>query len=340
MQPVLEVDDLHVHFRTYAGTVQAVRGVSLRVRPGETLALVGESGCGKSVSMQAVMGLLPSTARIVSGSIRFQGQELVGKREEELNRLRGVKMAMIFQDPMTSLNPVLTIGRQIMEVMRVHLGLGAAEARRRALEMLELVGIPSPERRLRQYPHEFSGGMRQRIMIAMALACRPQLLIADEPTTALDVTIQAQILELIRDLQKTLGMAVILITHSMGVVAGMADRVAVMYAGQVVEEGRLDDIFKRPSHPYAWGLLKAVPHVDMDRRRALRTIPGQPPDLLNPPRGCAFHPRCPYAMNICLEEAPPVLPVGEGHAARCWLAHPEAQEQLEAARRREQAAGA
>ncbi|MBX5477303.1 MAG: ABC transporter ATP-binding protein, partial [Clostridia bacterium] len=191
MQPVLEVDDLHVHFRTYAGTVQAVRGVSLRVRPGETLALVGESGCGKSVSMQAVMGLLPSTARIVSGSIRFQGQELVGKREEELNRLRGVKMAMIFQDPMTSLNPVLTIGRQIMEVMRVHLGLGAAEARRRALEMLELVGIPSPERRLRQYPHEFSGGMRQRIMIAMALACRPQLLIADEPTTALDVTIQA-----------------------------------------------------------------------------------------------------------------------------------------------------
>ncbi|MBE3589389.1 MAG: ABC transporter ATP-binding protein [Firmicutes bacterium] len=340
MQPLLEVDDLHVHFRTYGGTVQAVRGVSLRVHAGETLALVGESGCGKSVSMQAVMGLLPPTARIVAGSIRLEGQELVGMPEDELNRLRGVKMAMIFQDPMTSLNPVLTIGRQIMEVMRVHMGVGAAEARRRALEMLELVGIPSPERRLRQYPHEFSGGMRQRIMIAMALACRPQLLIADEPTTALDVTIQAQILELIRELQKTLGMAVILITHSMGVVAGMADRVAVMYAGQVVEEGCLADVFKHASHPYSWGLLKAVPHLDMDRRQTLRTIPGQPPDLTAPPAGCAFHPRCPYAMNVCLEAAPPVLPAGPGHAARCWLAHPEAAEQMEAARRREQAAGA
>lgn len=331
-QPLLSVDDLHTSFFTYAGEVKAVRGVHFQVQPGEAVALVGESGCGKSVTAMSVMRLIQSPGRIKSGQILFDGRDLVSLSEKEMQHVRGNDIGMIFQDPMTSLNPVLSIGDQIMEAIRRHQGLDGQQARARATEMLQLVGIPNPERRLRQYPHEFSGGMRQRVMIAMALSCNPKLLIADEPTTALDVTIQAQILEIMKDLKKRLDTSIILITHDLGVVAGLAERVVVMYAGQIVEQGPTKEIFGQPRHPYTWGLLKSVPRLDAQEKRQLVPISGQPPDLLAPPAGCAFAPRCAYAMRVCAEEGPPgfspdgavVGPQGRTHRAACWLMHPDA----------------
>lgn len=324
MEPVLQVQDLRVHFRTHGGEVQAVRGVSFELGRGETLAIVGESGSGKSVTAQTIMRLIPMPpGRIVSGSIRFQGQEITRLPEREMQKIRGRYMGMIFQDPMTSLNPTMTVGRQIAEPLIKHQGLSPAQAMDRAVELLKLVGIPNPEDRVRQYPHQFSGGMRQRAMIAIALACSPALLIADEPTTALDVTIQAQILELMQDLKRRLGTAIILITHDLGVVARMADRIAVMYAGQIVEQGTPDEIFYHPKHPYTEALLQSIPRLD-DRRDRLQAIPGTPPDLFAPPPGCAFAPRCRYAMKVCQMYEPEMQEIRPGHPARCWLHHPYA----------------
>jgi oligopeptide transport system ATP-binding protein len=324
MKNILEVQNLQVTFRTRAGLVKAVDDVSFTVGQGEIVAIVGESGSGKSVTSLAVMGLIGNPGQITGGSIKFDGEDLLKKSENEMRRIRGGKLSMIFQDPMTSLNPVLTIGEQIMESLRHHMGLDGAKARERAAELLSLVGIPNPNDRLKQYPHEFSGGMRQRVMIAMALACDPKLLIADEPTTALDVTIQAQIMELLKKLQKQLGMAIILITHDLGVVAGMADRVIVMYGGKVAESGPVRQIYGQPVHPYTWGLLKSVPRLDASEKKRLMPIVGQPPDLLKPPPGCRFAPRCPYAMKVCDIQGPPLQPVGLDHMAACWLTHPAA----------------
>jgi oligopeptide transport system ATP-binding protein len=324
MKNILEVTNLQVQFKTRAGIVKAVDDVSFTVGEGEIVAIVGESGCGKSVTSLAVMGLTSAPGKVTGGSIKFDGVDLLQKSEREMRKIRGGKIAMIFQDPMTSLNPVITIGEQIMESVRYHLGYDAKKAKERAVELLGLVGISNPEERLKQYPHEFSGGMRQRVMIAMALACDPKLLIADEPTTALDVTIQAQIMELLKRLQKQLGMAIILITHDLGVVAGMADRVVVMYGGKIAETGPVKQIYAEPTHPYTWGLLKSVPRLDSSERKRLLPIVGQPPDLLKPPAGCRFAPRCPYAMKVC-DTTPPVLqPVGRDHSASCWLTHPGA----------------
>lgn len=321
MSNILEVNDLRVSFQTYAGEVQAVRGVSFRLKKGEAMAIVGESGCGKSVTAQTIMRLIPSPPSVIkSGSILFDEKvDVVQLSDKEMEAIRGSEMGMIFQDPMTSLNPTMTVGKQIAEGLIKHQGVSKAEARKRAIEMLQLVGIPQPEARIRQYPHEFSGGMRQRVMIAIALACNPKLLIADEPTTALDVTIQAQIIDLMKELQKKTGSSIIIITHDLGVVADIAQRVVVMYAGQVVEQGSLDDIFYRSRHPYTWGLLRSVPRLDAPKDRALVPIPGTPPDLFSPPQGCAFAGRCPYAMNICLQQQPQHHPIGEGHSAACWL---------------------
>jgi peptide/nickel transport system ATP-binding protein len=315
--PVLEIDNLHVHFVTTHGTVRAVEGVSYNVDPGEIVAIVGESGSGKTVSALAVMRLLPeTTARIVAGSVKFEGRDLLTLAEEELRRIRGRDISMIFQEPMTSLNPVLTIGLQIMEPLLIHLGMSHEQARARAIELLTLVGITDPASRLRQYPHELSGGMRQRVMIAIALACKPKLLIADEPTTALDVTIQAQILELMKDLSRRLGVAVVLITHNLGIVARYADRVHVMYAARLVESGSAERVFARPLHPYARGLLSAVPRLDRPRTAQLQTIEGAPPNLLAPPAGCRFHPRCHFAKEICTA-VPPVEPAEPDHHVAC-----------------------
>lgn len=323
VDPLLKVQDLHVHFTTYGGVIKAVRGVSFAVRRGEAVAIVGESGCGKSVTAQAIMGLIPSPpGRIAAGSIQFDGRDIVQLPERELQRIRGWEIGMIFQDPMTSLNPTMTIGNQIMEGLLKHQGLGRAEARARALEMLGTVGIPRPTERLDAFPHQFSGGMRQRVVIAMALACNPKLLIADEPTTALDVTIQAQILEVMKDLKKQFDTAIILITHDLGVVAGLAERVVVMYAGQVAEQGTVDEIFSRPRHPYTWGLLRSVPRLDATARRRLVAIPGTPPDLFAPPSGCAFAARCDYAMRVCHLYPPDRVALGEQHEVACWLEHP------------------
>jgi oligopeptide transport system ATP-binding protein len=319
---LLEVKDLHVRFRTYAGIVEAVRGVSFEVQTGEVLAIVGESGCGKSVTAQSIMRLVPEPpGEITAGSVLFEGEEILSKSEKRMRSIRGCAISMIFQDPMTSLNPVLTVKTQLIESMRVHKAIGKSEAGIRALELLKLVGIPAPETRLCQYPHELSGGLRQRVMIAMALTCDPRLLIADEPTTALDVTIQAQILELIREIKDRLQMSLILITHDLGVVAGLADRVLVMYAGQVLETGTVDEVLKRPRHPYTWGLLNSLPRLDMDKGQKLVPIWGQPPDLLQQFTTCPFLPRCDYAMEICAIEMP--KPLGENRI-RCWLEHPEA----------------
>jgi oligopeptide/dipeptide ABC transporter ATP-binding protein len=318
---LLEVRDLKTYFFTAAGTVRAVDGVSYNVRAGETVALVGESGCGKSVSALSVMRLVAAPAgRIVGGQIRFREQDLLALDEESMRRLRGRELAMIFQEPMTSLNPVLSIGRQLTEPLEIHLGLPTASARQRAVELLALVGIPDPERRLAQYPHHFSGGMRQRLMIAMALACEPALILADEPTTALDVTIQAQILELMQDLSRRLGIAMVLITHNLGVVARYADRVNVMYAGKMVEQGSARDIYARPRHPYTIGLLRSVPRLDEARKAQLHPIDGQPPDLTRLPPGCAFAPRCQYAIPRCQSESPPLLRLSNGHLSACWVA--------------------
>ncbi len=317
MSALLELRDLQVEFRTAAGLVHAVDGISLSVERGQTLGIVGESGSGKSVTSLAIMRLIASPpGRITGGSVRFEDRELLDLPLDEMRRIRGREIAMIFQDPMTSLNPVLTIGRQITEVMELHLALSARAARARAIELLELVGIPSPQRRLDDFPHHFSGGMRQRVMIAMAIACRPKLLIADEPTTALDVTIQAQILELIRSLQVELGMALIIITHDLGVVAGMADRVSVMYAGRIVEEGPAETIFDDPRMPYTIALLQSVPNP-VDGARRLTPIPGLPPEPFGATRSCRFAPRCVHAEAACRTQAPSLRAVGADHRAAC-----------------------
>jgi peptide/nickel transport system ATP-binding protein len=315
---LLEVEDLHVHFVTSRGVVRAVEGISYKVKAGEVVALVGESGCGKSVSSLAIMRLLAQPAgRIVAGRILFQGRNLLKLNEEEMREIRGRDIAMIFQEPMTSLNPVLTIGFQIMEPLLIHLGMDEAAARKRAVELLKLVGIPDPERRLDQYPHQFSGGMRQRVMIAIGLSCNPKLLIADEPTTALDVTIQAQILKLMKELSRELGIALVVITHNLGVVARYADRVNVMYSARLAEQGTAREIFSKPLHPYTSGLLRSVPRLDQPRGRKLETIEGMPPNLLDPPVGCRFAPRCPARLDVCTASAPPLVEIEHGHWSAC-----------------------
>ncbi len=334
-RPLLSIEDLVVQFPTGAGVVEAVSGVSYDVRRGESVAVVGESGCGKSVTALALLGLVPPPGRIVRGAIRFDGESLLDATPERLRELRGDDVAMIFQEPMTSLNPVFRIGDQIAEVLRTHRGTSDDIARAEVLRLLSLVGIADPEQRLSEYPHQLSGGMRQRVMIAMALACGPKLLVADEPTTALDVTVQAQVLDLLRRLQRTLGMAVLLITHDLGVVAETAHRVVVMYAGRVVEQGTAGAIFSRPRHPYTAGLFRSLPRLDVDE--PLRPIEGSVPDALRFPPGCRFHPRCPYAMPVCREKVPefvaragspargaPDSP-GEPHLSACFYVdeHPE-----------------
>ncbi len=320
MDALLDVRDLHTQFTTSGGIVRAVDGVSWDVRSGETVALVGESGCGKSVSALSVMRLVAAPAgRIVGGQILFKGRDLLTLSEEEMRRTRGREIGMIFQEPMTSLNPVLSIGRQLTETVEIHLGMTPAQSRARAIELLSLVGVSDPERRLSQYPHQFSGGMRQRMMVAMALSCNPPLVLADEPTTALDVTIQAQILELMKDLSRRLGAAMMIITHNLGVVARYADRVNVMYAGRIVERGTAREIYADPRHPYTRGLLRSVPRLDEPRRAKLQPIPGQPPDLSRLPVGCSFAPRCPYTIERCRAEAPQLESVRAQHLASCWL---------------------
>jgi oligopeptide/dipeptide ABC transporter ATP-binding protein len=317
---LLDVRDLQTHFVTRGGVVRAVDGVSWDVEEGETVALVGESGCGKSVTALSIMRLVALPAgRIVGGQILFKGRDLLTLNEEEMRRVRGREIGMIFQEPMTSLNPVLTIGRQLTEGLEIHLGMSQTDARRRATELLGMVGIPDPGRRLSQYPHQFSGGMRQRMMIAMALACDPALILADEPTTALDVTIQAQILELMKDLSRRLGVAMLIITHNLGVVARYADRVNVMYAGRIIERGTARELYGAPRHPYTLGLLRSVPRLDEPRRARLAPIDGQPPDLTRLPPGCAFAPRCAFRVERCGAEVPPLVPVnGAGHVSACW----------------------
>jgi oligopeptide/dipeptide ABC transporter ATP-binding protein len=318
--PLLAVEELRTWFRGPGEVARAVDGVSFRLDAGRTLGLVGESGCGKSVTALSVLGLVPGpTGRVESGSsVRLRGEELVGADEARLREIRGGEIGMVFQEPMTSLNPVLTIGRQVEEGIRRHRGLGAGEARSEAIRMLGRVGIPEPAERIRAYPHQLSGGMRQRVMIAMALACRPSVLIADEPTTALDVTVQAQILELLLDLQRELGMAILLITHDLGVVAQVAERVAVMYAGRIVEEAPVETLFRAPSHPYTEGLLAAVPDPDRPVRR-LAAIPGGVPDPAAWPEGCRFHPRCAHGWDRCRGAEPGLLETTTGSRARCWL---------------------
>ena len=321
--PLLAVDDLVTTFSTEEGLVTPVDGVSFTVERGETVGVVGESGCGKSVTSLSILRLVPSPpGRIAQGRILFEGQDLLTLSEREMRAIRGRDIAMIFQEPMTSLNPVFTCGDQILEALRRHQKVSATEARDQALELLHLVGIPLPEQRLGAYPHQLSGGMRQRIMIAMALCCHPRLLIADEPTTALDVTIQAQILDLLRHLKKQLSMAVLLITHDLGVVAETAERVVVMYAGKVVEEAPVRTLFHTPRHPYTEGLLRSIPRLD-ERRESLPVIDGMVPNLLDLPSGCRFHPRCPRAERRCREEAPALRSFGEGHRVACWQAFGE-----------------
>lgn len=320
--PALEVKNLRVEFSAHSGSVQAVRGVSFSVQAGQTLGIVGESGCGKSVTMMSLMGLIPMpSGRIVEGSARLNGREILHLSIAQLNRVRGAEIAMIFQDPMSALNPTMKIGEQIAETLRVHKGLGKADALKRAVELLDRTKIPEAAKRANQYPFEFSGGMLQRAVIAMSLACNPTVLIADEPTTALDVTIQNQVLELMREIQKEEGMAIVLITHDLGVIARMADTVAVMYAGQVVESGSAEDIFSRSAHPYTLGLKAAIPSAAIRGDKKLRAIAGSPPDLLSPPKGCGYCRRCDHALNICDRQLPDLLSVGKNHGSRCWHQH-------------------
>lgn len=321
MEKLLEVKNLCVNFGTYGGEVKAVRGVTFDLHKGETLAIVGESGSGKSVACKTIMRILSSNGYIKDGQILFDGKDLTKISEKDMEKVRGKDIAMIFQDPMTSLNPTMTIGKQIMEPIIKHQGFSKEDARKRAIELIELVGISDAEKRFKQYPHQFSGGMRQRIVIAISLACNPKVLIADEPTTALDVTIQAQILELIKDLQEKTGVAVIFITHDLGVVANMADRVAVMYAGKIIEYGTSDDIFYDPKHPYTWGLLGSMPTLDIGDND-LYNIPGTPPDLMDPPKGDAFALRSAYAMKIDHLAESPMFKVSDTHYAATWLLHP------------------
>ncbi len=316
---LLEIRDLKVSFFTPAGEVKAVNGVPYDLDEGRVLGIVGESGSGKSVSVSALMQLLAYPGRVVGGSITFDGKDVLAMNEDEIQTVRGKEIGMIFQDPMTSLNPVFTIGNQLVETLRRHTNLSRKEAWNRSVEMLRLVGINNPEHRMKQYPYEFSGGMRQRAMIAMTLLCDPKLLIADEPTTALDVTIQAQILELMKELRKKINAAIIMITHDLGIVSDICDDVIVMYAGRIVERGSIDDIFYRPAHPYTQGLLRCLPRLDSDGTKPLEPIEGTPVDLLAMPKGCAFAPRCDKCMKVCLSEQPPVFRMGEGHLSSCWL---------------------
>ncbi|MGG7077740.1 ABC transporter ATP-binding protein [Clostridium sardiniense] len=324
MSKLLEVKNLRTSFDTHLGDVQAVRGVSFYVDKGEALGIVGESGCGKSVTMMSIMKLLSENANIQSDEIIFDGNDISNYGEREMEKIRGEKMGMIFQDPMTSLNPLYTIGDQLTEHLMKHRGISKKEAWKKGIEMLDLVGIPSPESRMKQYPHEFSGGMRQRAMIAISLICEPNLIIADEPTTALDVTIQAQILDLMKSLKEKLNTAIILITHDLGVVADLCARINVMYGGIIVESGTAEDIFYRGKHPYTWGLLRSVPNPLSELKEKLIPIDGQPPDLLKPPTGCPFADRCDYTMKICMENQPPLFKVDNGHEAACWLCHENA----------------
>lgn len=325
---ILEVKDLHVSFRTYAGVSHAVRGVSFYLDKGETLAIVGESGCGKTVTAKSVMGLLAKPQAQIKtdgeSGIFYKGENLLQYSEKQMTKIRGRKIAMIFQDPMSSLNPTMKIGKQIAESILLHNKISKGEAHSQALEMLKLVKIPNAKERMSQYPFEFSGGMRQRAMIALALAGRPDILIADEPTTALDVTIQAQIMDLIADLQKELNMAVILVTHDLGVVASVADRISVMYAGKVVERGTVEEIFYRSAHPYTRALLNSVPKVHTSSKETLYSLKGTPPDLINPPKGCSFAPRCEFGMQICRDRYPKDSRFGESQECSCWLHHPKA----------------
>ena len=322
---LVEVKNLEVSFFTYAGEVKAVRGISYNLKPGEVMGIVGESGSGKSVSSYGLMGIIPEPGKVIGGQILFEGRDVTAMSEKELLKIRGKDISMIFQDPMTSLNPLFTIGNQIEESLRKHTSLDKDQRQKRMVELLTLVGINQPEKRLKQYPHEFSGGMRQRVMIAMALACDPKLLIADEPTTALDVTIQAQILELLKELKDKIHMGIVFITHDLGVVSDICDSISVMYAGTIVESGSSDQIFYEPRHPYTWGLLASVPKIDTDEHQRLIPIEGNPVDLINPPKGCPFAPRCKHCMKICIDQAPPQCQVGEGHMAACWLPGKEAR---------------
>jgi oligopeptide transport system ATP-binding protein len=319
-EPLLRVEDLHVHFRTDDGLVRAVNGVSFDLAAGETLGIVGESGSGKTVTNLALLGLIPQPPGVIAGGkALYHGQDLLQLDLAGLSKIRGKKIAMVFQDPMTALNPFLTIEEQMTEVTRLHLGHTRDQARKHAIDMLTKVGIPAPDKRIDDYPHQFSGGMRQRVMIAMALACQPDILIADEPTTAVDVTIQAQMLELIKELQQTQGTAVILITHALGVVASVCSRVLVMYAGKIVEEAGVSELFANPQHPYTLGLLKSIPRWDTSTKERLVAIEGQPPDMLHPPSGCEFHPRCPYVLPQCKTQVPPLEPAIHGGRKACWL---------------------
>jgi oligopeptide transport system ATP-binding protein len=320
---LLSVEALRVEFWTRRGTVHAVNGVSFDIGPGETLGIVGESGCGKSVTSLAILGILPRAGRVTGGRAVFEGEDLIGRPDRELRRIRGKEIAMIFQDPMTSLNPVLTVGRQIRESIETHFDLDRKEAEKRVVELLDQVGIPEAKRRARDYPHQFSGGMRQRAMIAMALACEPKLLIADEPTTALDVTIQAQILDLLRALVAERDTALVMITHDLGVVAGMCERVHVMYGGMVMETGPAEDVFRSPRHPYTLGLLQSVPRLDTPRGRKLHPIEGAPRDMLRPPSACPFAPRCAYEVEQSRQEVPPLVEIAPGHKVACFNPVPE-----------------
>ena len=324
MDKILEVKDLHVDFDTYNGVVHAIRGVNFHLNAGETLAIVGESGSGKSITVRSVLQLLASNATISKGEVLYHGDDLLQKSDKEMDKIRGNKISMIFQDPMTSLDPTMTIGKQVAEPLLIHNNVSKKDALKRAEEVLRLVGIPNPAARMNDYPHQFSGGQRQRIVIAIAIVDYPEILIADEPTTALDVTVQAEIIDLLRELQQKIGTAIIFITHDLGVVAGIADRVAVMYAGRFVEYGSVEDIFYNPQHPYTWGLLDSMPTLDTNEEARLNSIPGTPPNLLNPPKGDAFAPRNAYAMQIDEEEQPPFFKVSKNHFAATWLLHPDA----------------
>ena len=327
MSHLLEVNNLNVSFHTYAGEVQAVRGVSLYLDEEETLAIVGESGCGKTVTSKTIMGLIATPpGEVKKGSeILYKGKNILKYSKKKWQDYRGKEAGMIFQDPMTSLNPTMKVGKQIQEGIRKHQKISKQEAKKKTIELLKKVNIPNPEERLDQYPHEFSGGMRQRVMIAIALSCNPNIMVADEPTTALDVTIQAQILKLLKDIQKSNHSSIIMITHDLGVVAGMADRIAVMYAGEIVEEGSVRDIFKNPQHPYTYALLNAVPNPELENKAELHVIKGTPPDLISPPKGCAFAPRCKCCMQVCQEYEPERTEISVGHIARCWLQDPMAK---------------
>ena len=327
---VLEVSDLHTTFKTDNGDVSAVNGVSFKLEPGKTLGIVGESGSGKSVTAYSIMQILAENGAITGGSVKYKGEDITKFNKKKMADFRGKCCSIIFQDPMTSLNPVFTVGYQLEEAVLLHTDRTKKEAKERAIEMLTLVGVNEPEKRVNQYPHELSGGMRQRVMIAIALACEPKLLIADEPTTALDVTIQAQILELMMELKDKLGMAIIMITHDLGVVASMCDRIAVMYAGRIIEYGTTDDIFYHPHHMYTKGLIRSIPRLDTKEHERLVPIEGTPVDLLNPPAGCPFAPRCESCMKICLREMPPVTQFDDVHYTQCWLNQKEAMEKGEA----------